>query len=302
MIPMFPNFKSLEFAHKSFVDTFTSKLPPYSDFNFGSMWLWNHENNFLVSTLHNNLIVRLTEARSKEPYYSFLGTNKINETAACLFDYLSIHGLPNELKLVPEASANELSREFFTTEPDRDNFDYIYCTKELATMDGSKFVESRRAIRSFEKSTSQFHTIDLTDTSNLKKINHCVDSWVIGRNGHSNDNGCVDAELYALRKLLESSELLPHLTCFGLFVEGVLVGFFVGEILNDHFLLHFGKTNYQFKGTTAALFQRTARHLLEHGVKFINDEEDLGLPGLRFSKSRFRPVNFLKKYSVKSRK
>jgi len=41
MIPEFPQFKNLELTDKIDVEKFTSKFPPYSDFNFVSMWSWD---------------------------------------------------------------------------------------------------------------------------------------------------------------------------------------------------------------------------------------------------------------------
>lgn len=41
MIPKFPEFKKLELSNKEEIENFTSKFPPYSDFNFVSMWCWD---------------------------------------------------------------------------------------------------------------------------------------------------------------------------------------------------------------------------------------------------------------------
>ena len=41
MLPEFPQFKKLELSDKEEVEKFTSKFPPYSDFNFVSMWSWD---------------------------------------------------------------------------------------------------------------------------------------------------------------------------------------------------------------------------------------------------------------------
>ena len=38
MIPEFPEFKKLELSNKEEIEKITQKFPPYSDFNFVSMW------------------------------------------------------------------------------------------------------------------------------------------------------------------------------------------------------------------------------------------------------------------------
>ena len=61
MIPEFPEFKKLELSDKEEVEKITSKFPPYSDFNFVSMWSWNIENKIWISQLYGNLVVHFTD-------------------------------------------------------------------------------------------------------------------------------------------------------------------------------------------------------------------------------------------------
>ena len=44
-IPMFPTFKRLELSDYEDVVALTKGLPPYSDFDFGSMYAWNFTEN-----------------------------------------------------------------------------------------------------------------------------------------------------------------------------------------------------------------------------------------------------------------
>ena len=81
MIPEFPEFKKLELSDKEDVEAFTKKFPPYSDFNFVSMWSWDIKGEMRLSILNGNLVVRFTDYITGDPFYSFLGNNKTNETA-----------------------------------------------------------------------------------------------------------------------------------------------------------------------------------------------------------------------------
>ena len=49
MLPTFPEFKPLELSDKNDVENFTSKFPPYSDFNFVSMWCWDIKEEMRIS-------------------------------------------------------------------------------------------------------------------------------------------------------------------------------------------------------------------------------------------------------------
>src|SRR5574343_1109613 len=99
MIPEFPNFKNLELSDKKSIDNFTKKHPPYSDFNFTSMWVWNTTEEIQISILNDNLVVKFTDYLNGDHFYSFLGTNKIKETTNILLDYTEKTNNKAELRL-----------------------------------------------------------------------------------------------------------------------------------------------------------------------------------------------------------
>lgn len=307
MIPIFPQFKKLELPDRKDVESFTSGNPPYSDFNFASMWLWDHKGDTIISNLNGNLVARLSDSRTGESFYSFIGADKCNETVSELLEYLGHHGLIAELMFVPEVSANELNGGKFLVVEDRDNFDYVFCAKQLSGVAGSKYSGMRTKIRHFERNDYQFLRLDLADKSSQAKLLNCVESWTHLKSNHRTIEEswvirCLEAEQIAFKRLFYFPELLDPLTCFGLFVDGVLSGFSIGEIIQDYFLLHFHKSNYRHRGTNEFLFQQMARNLCESGINYLNNQEDLGLQGLRRAKSSYRPVHFLKKYIVRSAK
>ena len=73
MIPGFPEFKKLELSNKEEIENFTSKFPPYSDFNFISMWCWDIKGETRISKFNNNLVVRFTDYLKGNPFFSFFG-------------------------------------------------------------------------------------------------------------------------------------------------------------------------------------------------------------------------------------
>lgn len=76
MIPQFPEFKIVEVGDREAVESHTHRYPPYSDFNFTSLWAWDTSNERMISELNGNLVVRFTDYATNEPFLSFLGTNK----------------------------------------------------------------------------------------------------------------------------------------------------------------------------------------------------------------------------------
>src|SRR6185295_11781832 len=128
MIPEFPKFKKLELEDKKEIEEFTSKFPPYSDFNFVSMWSWDIRGEMRISQLQENLVVKFTDYLTGKPFYSFLGNKNTNSTVEKLLFLSKAEKLEMVLKLVPEDSVLGLDIKKYNIVEDRDHFDYIYHT------------------------------------------------------------------------------------------------------------------------------------------------------------------------------
>src|SRR3989344_5764351 len=148
MIPDFPNFKKIELADRPAIETFTSKYPCYSDFNFTSFWAWDTSEERQISVLNDNLIARFTDYGTQEPFFSFLGTTNTERTLVQLIEYARTFGM-SSLALVPEISIHNVDTSRFVITPDQDNFDYIYLTSRIAAMNGNQYKSKRRGYESF---------------------------------------------------------------------------------------------------------------------------------------------------------
>ena len=107
-------------------------------------------------------------------------------------------------------------------------------------------------------------------------------------------------EFLAFKKLITAShELLESLSCFSLFIDGILTGFMINEkISKDYSLGHFSKADVKYDGIYQFLMQQNSRVFLDLGISYLNHEQDLGIDKLRIAKTRFRPVMFFKKYQL----
>ena len=70
-LPKFPLFKNLELSDYANVLSFTKGFPPYSDFDFGSMYSWNFAESMLISNLYGNLVVRFADYVSGNHFFTF---------------------------------------------------------------------------------------------------------------------------------------------------------------------------------------------------------------------------------------
>lgn len=307
MLPVFPNFKNIEISDKSDIESFTSRFAPYSDFNFISMWAWDIRGHMRVSVLHDNLVVKFTDYLTRQPFYSFLGDNLVNETAMELLKLSEKEGIQPILKLVPEVSAVGLDEEKFIYKEDRDHFDYIYDISKIRAYEGSKHKKHREVIRSFQRKFSHKVTeLDLADTSNHKLLIDLLHLWIKnkksrqGKNINLEDLEEFHNEYLALRKLLTApADFLKSVVCFAVFVDDKLSGFMIDErVSGDYCISHFGKLDIAHSGNMQMLMQNSAMKFFDVGINYYNDEQDLGISHLRSSKSSYELAHHLKKYSV----
>ena len=79
------------------------------------------------------------------------------------------------------------------------------------------------------------------------------------------------------------------------------MGFTVYEILSSEYAIsHFAKADISYhRAINDMLNWEEAKVLDERGIKYFNWEQDLGIPGLRKSKEKYKPTFFLKKLSIK---
>src|ERR1043166_3991694 len=125
MIPEFPRFKAVELTDKAEMDAHTRRFPPYDDFDFVTLYCWG---KMRVAWLHDNMVVRFQPSAEAVPHYSFLGVNRVVETAKEVIALQVSEGLGDILEVVPaitvDAGGAEL-RACCEVLPDPDHNDYV---------------------------------------------------------------------------------------------------------------------------------------------------------------------------------
>lgn len=300
-IPDFPEFKDLSLMDRSAVERLTKKFKPYSDFNFSSLWAWSVKSKAQISKLNKNLIIILNDYITNKPNLSFIGSNKVNETANTLIKFSEDHQhkYNHSLKLIPEETAELLSKKNFIISTDQDAFDYIYPIANLANMNNWPKSRSRKNIRQFKKLYPNY-LIKVSSIHNINKEEHLKMFQTWAKNKDIPNYPELN-EYKAFQRFLELED--HNIKVISLYVDEILVGFTVYEKqTNDYVLSHFAKANTKFhRATNDVLNWEEAKLLDEQGFKYYNWEQDLGLPGLRKSKEKYKPSFFLKKFVVKKK-
>ncbi|MEI6316230.1 MAG: phosphatidylglycerol lysyltransferase domain-containing protein [bacterium] len=297
MIPQFPEFKKLELSDRDEIESFTKKFPPYSDFNFISMWSWDIKGEMKVAWFNGNLVVKFTDYLTGEPFYSFLGTNKVNETAAALIEISKILGQKHSICLIPETIATLLDPREFIIKEEPDHFDYIYDLAVVSKMEEEIFERKRRYIKSFLENDSFYRTLDLSDSDALSMIEEVNQTWIKNK-VTINANFEYKNEFIALGRFLNSRSFKNVVATF-LLIENKPVAYAIyEEDLNGYIISHFEKADFSYKGINDYFLQQDCAFFLEKGFHLMNIEQDLGIPGLKQSKKSFSTGMYLKKYSI----
>lgn len=272
----------LDLSHKSLITDMCSKLSlQLSEYNFSNLYLFRKTH--LYSLLLNGA----------SPY-AILGTSYTKETFLMpLFvpedwSELIVHAKAFGARFlfpIPEAWIPSTQKNIYPLSFHDAESDYLYEVEKIATYRGRHLDGQRNAVRSFLSShTVTFQSIEESDSKNLL---HIVTAWETQKDFEKSDvEACV--ECFTLWKTLGLEGLLFE-------VDSMKQGFIIGEPLtNDTFLIHFAKTAQHIKGLYQYMYQEFAKKLLPR-FKWLNWEQDLGLPSLRHSKQEYHPAALLKK-------
>ncbi len=112
------------------------------------------------------------------------------------------------------------------------------------------------------------------------------------------DNLKLNIELSALDRMLVAGKIFKFIVV-GVYSNSQLICFCINEIISEESAIsHYAKADTSSSGVYDFLMRENAKILKEKGIKYINYEQDLGIASLRHAKLSFRPIEFLKKYSV----
>ncbi len=179
----------------------------------------------------------------------------------------------------------------FKIEYDRDVADYLYEYKTLSELKGKKLHGKRNHINRFEENYPDY-VYEIIGASNYKECIELAYNWEKDNNPDEAEDKRYERNI--IEQALNNREQLGLIG--GLIrVDGRVIAFTVGEAINDKcFVVHFEKAYADIQGAYPMINREFVRRQLK-GYKYINREEDLGIPGLRHAKTSYQPVKLVEK-------
>lgn len=300
MLPVFPDFKPIEITDQKNVEEITKKYPAYSNFHFVSLFCWDVDRKRMISTLNGNLVVRSTSDTTGREFLTFLGSNNVSETVAELLKYSKKEGMKSSLRLIPEEAIKYCSDYLLPIKikEDRDNFDYIYSIKDISCLQGDKYSNLRKSVNKFIKNYEGRYSVKLFDLSNMGCKNEILDIWHQWKGINERYSEREESAFQRLLNNYNSFELVNIMV----YVDERPAAFSINQIVNKEMSISlFAKANYNFNGILPFMDNQMAIRLHKDGYKYMNFEEDMGLESIRFAKNKYRPINFLRKYTIQGK-
>ena len=170
-----------------------------------------------------------------------------------------------------------------TTEPDRDQYDYIYRRTDLATLRGRHLDAKRNHIHRFRAEHPDFEYRPLTPES-FDECRRLTEIWQGGKDA----SDTIDAEHRVMETIFSNWDALGMIGG-SIFVDGRMVAFTYGSaVTTDTLDVCVEKADRHVEGAFAIINQQFAEHLPKQYI-YLNREEDMGIPGLRQAKLSYHP-------------
>jgi hypothetical protein len=297
-IPTFPEFIDVASVTR---EAYNSALPAHeeaSDFQWFSLRSWIPSAR--CSLFGDSFVIDFADYHdSDRRFLSFSGGMNPDEVAHSLLDWSLDAGYGSTLELVPESVALKLSDSFVIHE-DHENHDYLYSSSMTSEAVHPRYKRFRRVRSSIERNFGpRVRFVALLPLSNyMTRIVEITEKWA---SDQGYDVDAVD-ELEAVGRFLgvvrEEGEP-DTIRASGLLLDDELVAYSIDEVIRASFAVgHFGHAVRSIPNGSTYLHWKVLDSLNRAGVQWLNDEQDLGQPGLRTHKTMLQPERMVRKFRV----
>jgi hypothetical protein len=291
------NFQPFALEDKKVIDAVFQRHPQaLGIYTFAALAIWQKVYNITWSMPHADLLLIQTAEKGIKSLLQPIGAFSEQDENALLAD---IKSSKYSLKLLGVTDQFLLRHakfcSHFTVHADRDMANYLYRTEDLAGLHGGHF-EKKRNLIAQARHEYRWQTADIC----MKCHPHCLRILADIATHEKSEKQLqeLQKELMALEYTLENFVDLG-LSGIAVYVDDTPVAFSIYEALNPNTaVVHFEKAERAYKGLFQVVNQETAKVIKEKGFKYINREEDLGIPGLRHAKTSYFPAAILSNYTL----
>jgi hypothetical protein len=294
-LPEFPSFRNLTVDDKALLDMVLDEVQPQiSELTFTNLFVWNDSEPVQLSRFDETVLLQRKRLRDGKTFLlPPLGEKHLASVAETLrrpnsgnYNVPPLYGLTLQ-------QSQLLGGEGVKVESDRDDWDYVYLTSDLADLPGDKYHPKRNLIaRCLSRHRCKYISIGPSEIDECLRLQT---QWCSLRNCSMVPS--LEAENTAIRNAFENYD---HLGVTGevVYADEKLEAFTLAEKLNeDTAVVHFEKANPEIEGLYQVINQSFCQQALGK-FKFVNREQDLGVLGLRKAKASYYPHHMVEKCVV----
>ena len=264
------------------------------EYSFVNLFLWGRQ----TAAFMDNFLVLFSHFNGHSVYPFPVGQGDIRPVLDAIIADSRERGIPCRLTSLNQGDMEMLEAFYpgkFRFRCDRNDFDYVYSIDDLADLKGRKFQQKRNHLNRFTENYPDHYVVEITPYT-LDVAQNVIDGWFRSK---EQDGTELDLKLerLALCRAFANYEQL-QLEGLILYAGGEPVAVTVGSRLSeDTFDVHFEKARDDIQGAYGAINRAFARYLREKypQLRYLNREDDLGLPGLRKAKQSYNPVFLVEK-------
>jgi hypothetical protein len=279
-------FRQIQLTDKPLLDTYIQAYQPQiSDLSFTNLFIWRKKYNTHWTIIDDCLWIQY-QALSGQPLLAPI-CHDLSAIASSLRKLMRQTGKQQSPLSIIRAEQYtigqlaQLSDIHFTSQTQRDHFDYIYLHDELTHLPGSRFHAKRNHISQFLRRYPNWQLRDYAATDYSACVAMAVDSC---------ERQTIEAMLTNYQSLDGYAQVFT--------IDDALAGFIIGEqISREMIVLHFQHARHDIHGAFP-IMEKTFLQQAPFKATYVNKEQDLGLANLRKAKLSYHPHYFLFKYRL----
>lgn len=195
-----------------------------------------------------------------------------------MLDYVR-HSCPGEMKYID----------------DRPNYEYLYLLQDLINLSGRGYHSKKNHLNYF-KNNYEYEYVPLTSDMTEEAMDF-IREFNARKDVPDNERVLLEMEARAMEDVFRNIESVGYMAGairIGGKIEAIAIG---GRLNKNTIVEHVEKANIEYRGLYQVINNEFCKSVGAN-YKFINREEDMGIPNLRKAKLSYKPVKLIETYIV----
>ncbi len=269
------------------------------DYTLGGIFMWVDYFNYEYCIIKDTLFIKgISENHPGMVAFSLpLGKLPLEDSIAMINEYCEAHNLKPAFSAIPVDKAASIAEIFNGRIEKLEGWsDYLYDVKSLAALQGKAYSKKRNHVNRFLADNPNYRFEKIT-ADNLEEAKAFL--------GKVDLSEKVDRDMAAY-ELAQCKDVLDNIDSYlfeGAILRaenGQICAVTLGEVVGDTLYVHIEKMDHEVAGSGETINKMFAGEMSQRypEVLYINREEDMNDPGLKYAKESYHPVALLDKCNV----